>query len=239
MADEIFAKFLLIKSVGLYPKKTFKLSRYSKFPSIFNRRRLRQRLLLALSAVILCNPPIDGRIWMLPRTDRWYSIVETKLSDKKWYENFRVSKETFHWILFEISTEISHKDTKLRSAITLYFLGSTTEYRTEANLFGMSNALDCLRIKEVSKAIFKKLKERFLCIPKDDNLKKIMNLYKQRCGFPICAGAIDGTHIAIQAPAENYIHYVNRKNYHSLVMQAVVDCQYLFRDSHWMARERA
>lgn len=166
MADEIFAMFLLIKKRGIVSEKPFKLSRYSKFPSIFNRRRLRQRLLLVLSAVILCNPPIDRWIWILPRTDRLYSIVETKLSDKEWCENFRVSKETFHYILFEISTEISHKDTKLckavssakRLAITLYYLGSTAEYRTVANLFGVSNALVCLCIKEVSKAIFKKLK---------------------------------------------------------------------------------
>lgn len=57
-----------------------------------------------------------------------------------------------------------------------------------------------------------------------------MRLYKQRWGFPACAGGIDGTHIAIQAPVENHVDYVNRKNYHSIVMQAVVDCQYLFRD---------
>ena len=46
----------------------------------------------------------------------------------------------------------------------------------------------------------------------------------------MCAGAIDGTRIPIIAPKENKINYVNRKGYHSVVMQAVVDCNYLFRD---------
>ena len=46
----------------------------------------------------------------------------------------------------------------------------------------------------------------------------------------MCAGAIDGTHIPIIAPKENRIDYVNRKGYHSVVMQAVVDCNYFFRD---------
>ena len=199
---------------------------------------MKQRLLLTLCAAILCNPPVDRRVWMLPRTDHWYSLVETKFSDKEWYENFRVSKETFHYILSEISATISHQDTKFRKAvpaakrlaITLYYLGSTAEYRTVANLFGVSNAFVCLCIKEVSKAIFGKIKKRFLCIPKGDDLMNVMNLYKERWGFPICAGAIDGTHIAIQAPAENHADYVNRKSYHSIVMQAVVDSQYLFRD---------
>lgn len=46
----------------------------------------------------------------------------------------------------------------------------------------------------------------------------------------MCAGAIDGTHIAIIAPKEDHTDYVNRKGYHSVVMQALVDCSYLFRD---------
>jgi hypothetical protein len=109
---------------------------------------------------------------MLPRTDHWYSIVRTKSSDKEWYSNFRVSGETFDYILSRISTEISHKDTKLceaipptkRLAIYLYYLGSTAEYRTIANLFGVSNAFVCLCVKEVSEAIYKKMKKKFLCL---------------------------------------------------------------------------
>ena len=59
-----------------------------------------------------------------------------------------------------------------------------------------------------------------------------MRLYKEKCGFPSCAGAIDGTHIPIQAPLENRTDYINRKSYHSIVMQAcaLVDSKYLFRD---------
>ena len=57
-----------------------------------------------------------------------------------------------------------------------------------------------------------------------------MNLYKDKWGFPSCAGAIDGTHIPIQAPPENHTDYVNRKGYHNVIMQAVIDARYLFRD---------
>ena len=46
----------------------------------------------------------------------------------------------------------------------------------------------------------------------------------------MCAGAIDGTHVPIKAPSENYTDYVNRKSYHSIVMQGLADSRYLFRD---------
>lgn len=57
-----------------------------------------------------------------------------------------------------------------------------------------------------------------------------MHIYKDKWQFPMCAGAIDGTDIPIIAPAVNHADYVNRKGYHSIVMQAVVDCKYLCRD---------
>ena len=46
----------------------------------------------------------------------------------------------------------------------------------------------------------------------------------------MCAGAIDGTHIPILAPADCHVEYVNRKGFHSIIMPAVTDCNYMFRD---------
>ena len=46
----------------------------------------------------------------------------------------------------------------------------------------------------------------------------------------MCAGAIDGTHIPISTPQQSHASYINRKSYHSIVMQALVDSNYLLRD---------
>lgn len=46
----------------------------------------------------------------------------------------------------------------------------------------------------------------------------------------MCAGAIDGTHIPIIAPVVDHADDVNRRGYHSIVMQAIVDSRYLFGD---------
>ena len=214
------------------------LRKKTSFSSNFRRKQRMRRMQLVMAIALLLNPPVDRTIWMIPRSNHWFEIALTELPQKEWYANFRVSKDTFNYILSEIAADISRKDTKLRKAIsaekrlaiTLYYICSTSEYRTVANLFGVSTAFVCLCVKNVSTAILSKLKTRFLSIPKGEDLKEVMRLYKLRWGFPQCAGAIDGTHIAIQAPEENHTDYVNRKGYHSIVMQAVVDSRYLFRD---------
>ena len=42
-------------------------------------------------------------------------------------------------------------------------------------------------------------------------------------GFPGVLGCVDGTHIPIMAPSVDNYAYVNRKNFHSINVQAVCD----------------
>ena len=69
-----------------------------------------------------------------------------------------------------------------------------------------------------------------MSVAKGDELARVIANYKENWGFPICAGAIDGTHIPISTPQQNHASYNNRKSYHSIVMQALVNSNYLFRD---------
>ena len=200
-------------------------------------RKRRWRYFITLAALLITMPPIDKRFWTLTRSSHWFDMA-LKFSNKEWRDNFRLSKETFLFIISMVGDSVARKDTKLRRAvssqkriaITLYFIGSTAEYRTIGNLFGVSKSFVCQCIKDVSKAIVTKLKPVFLSIPKGDELIDIMKQYREKWGFPCCAGAIDGTHVPIKAPNENHTDYVNRKSYHSIVMQAVVDSRYMFRD---------
>ena len=68
--------------------------------------------------MLACNCPSERRFWMLTRSCHWFEMVKTVFTDKEWYDNVRVSKETFQNIVSEIEDEIVRKDTAMRKAIS-------------------------------------------------------------------------------------------------------------------------
>jgi predicted DNA-binding protein YlxM (UPF0122 family) len=108
---------------------------------------------------------------MHPRTQILFEMVDDTYNDELWYANFRVTKETFTFILRKVEPEIAHENThvrepvsaKRRLAVTLYYLASTAEYRTIGNLFGVSRSFVCQCIKEVCHAIAKQFPNAIKC----------------------------------------------------------------------------
>lgn len=72
--------------------------------------------------------------------------------------------------------------------------------------------------------------KKYISFPVGSSLDDVVNKFESKCGFPQCAGAIDGSHIPVQAPYMNHTDYYNRKGWYSILIQAVVDSDYLFRD---------
>lgn len=54
--------------------------------------------------------------------------------------------------------------------------------------------------------------------------------FRAKYKYPQTFGAIDGSHIAIKPPKTGLADYTNRKGYQSLILQAVSDDFYFFRD---------
>ena len=102
-------------------------------------------------------------------------MVDTEFDEQQWYKNFRVTRDTFQFILNEIECEITRPNSPMRQAITvrcqltimLYYLSSTAEYRTIANLFGVSISFVCSCIKEASTVIVQKMKKSSLLFQKE------------------------------------------------------------------------
>ena len=117
-----------------------------------------------------------------------------------------------------------------RVAITLWCLATCSEYRTIGHLFGVGRSTVCMIVHDTCAAIVKVLSDKYISFPTGDKLQEVMDRFRTKWEIPQCAGAIDGSHIPVKPPALNHTDYYNRKGYYSVVLQAVVDDEYLFRD---------
>ena len=57
------------------------------------------------------NPPRDRICWMRPNSDDWFILADSTSNSEQWYENFRVTRDTFTIILNEIEHDIAKQDT--------------------------------------------------------------------------------------------------------------------------------
>ncbi|XP_036319959.1 uncharacterized protein LOC118734340 [Rhagoletis pomonella] len=98
--------------------------------------------------------------------------------------------------------------------MTVFLLGKTTI---------------CHIIHETCAALYAILKDEFLKIPSTtEEWVTVADRFEQRWNFPNCCGALDGKHIAIQAPAHCGSEYFNYKKFNSIVLMAMVDADYKF-----------
>jgi hypothetical protein len=108
------------------------------------------------------------------------------------------------------------------------FLGSSAEYRTIGNLFGVSTSTVRKVVHMVCEAIAENLLERYVPLPTGSNLKHVSQGNEGIWGFPNCGGEIDGCHIPFKAPENSHADYLNRKGLYSLILQGVCDYKYVF-----------
>ena len=195
-------------------------------------------ILLSTAVMELCNRQ-DRTIWMHPRSSNWWEdVVLQSFGSRDWLENFRISRATFNYLceqlrpLVEKETTVMRKPVSVerRVAIILWILATPSEYRTVAHLFGIARCTIGIIVKETCKAIVQKLVPLYIRFPTGEGLKEVITGFKEKWGVPQCAGSVDGTHILITPPLMNHTDYYNRKGWYSVVTQAVVDHNGIFRD---------
>ena len=180
----------------------------------------------------------DRSVWVKPkRCDLWYDIMNN-WERGDWLKNVRMSKATFLFICRELEHTLSRKNTRLRRPIpvgkrivvALWRLATNIEYRTLGHLFGIGRSTACLITKEVCEAVVEHLMPKYIRLPQGEDFRQVVDGFHDRWGFPQVGGAIDGSHIPIVAPPEHHCDYFNRKGWHSVIMQGVVDHRYRFMD---------
>eukprot|EP00794_Sanderia_malayensis_P002226 gene2226-2535_t len=178
---------------------------------------------------------VSRSVWIRPKNSVWWDdIMEKTFSDEQWLQNFRMRRRTFDFLCKELNEYLQKQDTKFRKAITvrkrcgvaIWRLATNSDYRTIGHIFGISKASVCLIIDEFSNFMTNVMLPRYISTPHHGELAKVV----EEMGFLQCAGAIDGSHIPIKAPAEYHADYYNRKGCYSIILQAVIDSSYKFID---------
>ena len=92
----------------------------------FRRRRSRKKvvLVITMAAVLsmLASEPFavsPRSIWMRPWSSRlWEDIVLANFKSRDWIENFRMSRDTFHYLCEQLRPHIEKQNTHLRKCIS-------------------------------------------------------------------------------------------------------------------------
>ena len=208
--------------------------RFMRFYRLMSRRKL---VFCALVLRCLQNRQKSRTVWARQRSRHWWNIiVGTVFIDKDWLENFRMKRCTFMFICDQLRPSIQKNNTRMRPAIpvemrvgiTLWKLATNADFRTVGQLFGVARNTCHSIFHETVESINAILGPRFISQPTEARYREIINGFETKFGFPQVVGAIDGTHIPIISPEDYPVDYYNRKGFHSVVLQGIVDHDYRF-----------
>ena len=180
------------------------------------------------------------RAWCFPRNQFWFeTLLSGSFVEEWWKENFRISRNTFRFIVRLVGPDLAKEDTNMRKAlpvekriaVALWRLATGDTYRSTSLQFGVGRTTALKAKKEFCKILAKKAGE-FIKFPitEAEAAAKICS-FTNKSSFPQVVGAIDGTHIPLKSvPRRERVEYFNRKQDYSIVLQGVADASFRFLD---------
>lgn len=185
------------------------------------RLRRRQRFVQVFIGNIWCSLHRERTLCTQKGSRTWWEdVVLGTFDDNQWKENFRVSKSILKKVCKSLEPHLQKSSPvreasspQHRLAVMLYFLATTAEYHTIGYLFGIHKSTVCVIVHEVCELINEMLFPTVVKFSEGNELRNIIDGFKNKCNFPNCAGAIDATHISIISPQEYHPNGINRKGW--------------------------
>jgi hypothetical protein len=111
--------------------------------------------------------------------------------------------------------------------LTLWYLSNCEGFRQIADRFGisLSSAHRCL-VRVVDYLL--SIRKEFIkwAVPRESNANE--SKFEQKRGIPNVIGALDGCHVKINRPQHHQDSYINRKGFHSVLIQGIDEIRKLF-----------
>ena len=180
---------------------------------------------------------------MLPRPQFWFQSVLHELVynlDPYCAQQFRVSRNTFNFIVKLLRGTTEKINTRLREAISIekrvavavWRLATGNSYRTISSTLGLGKSAAIQITNEFVDAI-NALYGDWIKFPETvQETAEFIDRFQENTAVqvPRIVAAIDGSHIPIKAPKHHKEGYFNRKYLYSMILQGVVGADGRFLD---------
>ena len=140
------------------------------------------------------------------------------------YINWRIAPGMWVIKLLTACVPTSHFDQRECGA-ALRFYASGSFLQGIGDTLGLSKSAVSRIVTNVSSALARKQKDFIKWPTTEEEIARTKRGFYDKGGFPGVIGCVDSTHIRLQAPHENENDYVNRKDFHSINVQAISDHQ--------------
>ncbi|XP_052814020.1 putative nuclease HARBI1 [Mya arenaria] len=173
------------------------------------------------------------------RSINFFEETIPRYSFDEFRQHFRLTRPSFEIILTYLGsmegqgpTNKGRKQIPLEKEllVTLWYLGNLESIRSISDRFNITRSSVYKCTRKFCRTILSYLTPKFIRWP---TLSGPDILLKVRSGFsslPGCVGVIDSTHIPIKSPHEDEGSYINRKGFHSLILQGICDDKRKFTD---------
>ncbi|CAH2002123.1 unnamed protein product [Acanthoscelides obtectus] len=167
----------------------------------------------------------------------FYTLFEKLRKDNsKFFNYFRMSIDTFDFIVERLLNSIKHQNTPMRAcippkemvAVTIRYLASGATFTDMHYYYRIGISTISKTVRLVCNSLWNLLKDEFLPQPTEETWQRIADNFKKSAQFPNCLGAIDGKHIRVNRFPHSGSMNLNYKGYFSIILMAVVDSDYKF-----------
>ncbi len=178
--------------------------------------------------------------WLLRRSafgQFVHLMVELRIEDPASFQNFvRCDPTMFQEMVDRLTPLICKLDTNYRKvldpglkvAIALCYMATRDSFKSLQYDFRVAYNTICLLIAEVNSTIVDTYHEEVIVTPTTpDDWMVIVNTNRRKWQYHHCLGEC-GKHVAIKKPMNAGSYYYNYKNFHSIVLIALVDGDYKF-----------